>query len=54
MLLQGHANSEIRPPSLEFDSQFESGNLQQAVQASYTFPLILVQICMSLLQQKGS
>lgn len=35
MLLQGHASSLSRPPSLEFDSQFESGNLQKAVQASY-------------------
>ncbi len=34
MLLQGHASSLSRPPSLEFDSQFESGNLQKAVQAS--------------------
>ncbi|DBA97263.1 TPA: hypothetical protein ACH3X1_015010 [Trebouxia sp. C0004] len=31
MLLQGHASSLSRPPSLEFDSQFESGNLQKAV-----------------------
>ena len=34
MLLQGHDSSLSRPPSLEFDSQFESGNLQKAVQAS--------------------
>lgn len=34
ILLQGHANHGTRPPSLEFDSQFESGNLQKAVQAS--------------------
>ena len=34
MLLQGHASPGTRPPSLEFDSQFESGNLQKAVQAS--------------------
>lgn len=34
MLLQGHASLGPRPPSLEFDSQFESGNLQKAVQAS--------------------
>ena len=34
MLLQGHASLGTRSPSLEFDSQFESGNLQKAVQAS--------------------
>ena len=34
MLLQGHASLGTRPPTLEFDSQFESGNLQKAVQAS--------------------
>lgn len=34
MLLQGHASLGTRPPSLDFDSQFESGNLQKAVQAS--------------------
>lgn len=33
MLLQGHASLGPRPPNLEFDSQFESGNLQKAVQA---------------------
>ena len=36
MLLQGHASPAGRLPSLEFDSQFESGNLQKAVQASNT------------------
>lgn len=34
MLMQGHASLGTRPPSLDFDSQFESGNLQKAVQAS--------------------
>ncbi len=34
MLLQGRASSLARRASLEFDSQFESGNLQKAVQAS--------------------
>ena len=35
MLMQGHASLGTRPPSLDFDSQFESGNLQKAVQASW-------------------
>lgn len=34
MLMQGHASLGTSPPSLDFDSQFESGNLQKAVQAS--------------------
>ena len=34
MLLHGHASIGNRAPSLAFDSQFESGNLQKAVQAS--------------------
>ncbi|KAL3149285.1 hypothetical protein ABBQ32_002101 [Trebouxia sp. C0010 RCD-2024] len=34
MLLQGHASHGTKPTGLEFDSQFESGNLQKAVQVS--------------------
>ena len=36
LLLQGHTSAPSRPTSLEFDSQFESGNLQKAVQASHS------------------
>ena len=42
MLLQGHASIGSRPPSLEFDSQFESGNLQKAVQASHVHRSMLL------------
>lgn len=45
LLLQGHASVPSRLASLEFDSQFESGNLQKAVQASACHAFNMLAAC---------